>query len=399
MGDTSGMSEKSFMPWKETCPMDEKSKLIGLITTKSMKVAEACRHFGVSRKSAYKWMKRYEKSGVAGLEELSRRPKRSPFGLSAALRAKLIALRKRRPTWGARKMLASLAKREPDLKLPAASTVSELIKREGLVKPRRRHARPPQAPPTELLEAFAPNDCWCADYKGDFIVGNRPCYPLTVTDNYSRFLLACEALGGTTTEGAWPVFERLFVEYGLPRAIRTDNGTPFVSPGLGGLTRLSVWWLRLGIRLERITKGKPQQNGRHERMHKTLKAEAITPLDKSFAEQQRRFDDFRVDFNVERPHEGLGNDMPAEVYAPSSRDYRSKLPELEYPGHFAMQRVRPDGYIKLKKMHTYVSLSLIGEIVGLEEFDDQMWSLHFGTLRLGIINGRLTHTPKVHRLI
>ena len=368
--------------------MDEKTKFIGVVKTKSMTVAEACRRFSISRKSAYKWIGRFDKQGIAGLAELSRRPKRAPSAIPKALSNKLISLRKRRPRWGPSRNLAWLEKREPRLDLPASSTVGELFKREGLSLTRRRRRFPAKATPTNLQQPLAPNDLWCVDFKGDFIVDHRRCYPLTATDAFSRFLLGCHALESTNTEGARPVFERLFQEYGLPAAIRSDNGPPFASTGLAGLSKLAVWWMRLGIRLERIPPGKPQYNGQHERMHRTLKAEATKPPEKTFASQQRRFDDFRFDFNVERPHEALGNEMPISVYSPSSRDFPSKLRELEYPGNYALRGIRTDGSIKWKSQNFYVSAALIGEVVAVEEIDDRIWHLHFGSLLLGVIDGR-----------
>lgn len=383
------------MPWKETCPVDEKSRFIGVVKTKSMTVAEACRRFSISRKSAYKWIGRFEKQGMAGLAELSRKPKRCPWVLPKGLRATLIALRKRRPHWGPRKMLAWMGKHEPLVALPAASTVGELLKREGLIPDRRRRRFPAAASPTNLLEPVAPNDCWCVDFKGQFVVGHRLCYPLTVTDAVSRFLLGCVGLESVSTEGAKLVFERLFHEYGLPLAIRSDNGAPFASTGLAGLSKLSVWWTRLGIRLERIPPGKPQYNGRHERMHRTLKAEATQPPEATFVAQQRRFDDFRLDFNVERPHEALGNEMPSSVYSPSSRDFPRKLPALEYPENQLLRSVRHDGCIKWKGQSLYVSEALIGQVVGLEEMDDRLWHMNFGALLLGVVDGR----GKRHKLL
>lgn len=376
------------MPWKETCPMDQRTKFIGVAKTKALSFSEACESFSISRKTGYKWLERYDAGGIAGLEEQSRAPKHRPHALSSSMRSRLIAARKRRPRWGPRKLLAWLEDREPDLELPAASTVGELLKREGLVRSRRRHGRP-QATPTNLHEAVAPNDCWCVDFKGQFVVGHEYCYPLTATDLFSRFLLGCQGLTSTSTEEARPIFEKLFREYGLPWAIRSDNGPPFASVGLGGLSRLAVWWVRLGIRLERIPPGEPQHNGQHERMHRTLKAETAKPPEPTFPAQQRRFDEFRLDFNTERPHEALDNEVPVSLYQPSQRDLPATLPELEYPSHYILRSVRGgDGHIKLKGAALYVSDALKGEVVGLEEVDDDIWKLFFGPLLLGIINAR-----------
>lgn len=376
------------MPWKVTCSVDERTSFIRMVQAKSMSMSEACRAFGISRKTGYKWLERYHSNGVSGLEDQSRAPRSRPWALSPELAMKLVALRHRRPHWGPRKLLSWLELREPELDLPAASTVGALLKREGLVKERRRNRWPQRATPTGLEEATAPNDCWAVDFKGDFIVNHGRCYPLTVSDRFSRFLIGCTGLTSTSTEGARPIFEELFQEYGLPRAIRSDNGAPFSSTALAGLSTLSVWWVRLGIRLERIPPGKPQHNGRHERMHRTLKAETCKPPADSMERQQRRFDDFRLDFNTERPHEALGGEVPIAIYEPSQRAYPSRLHELEYPGHYLLRRIRTDGTMKLLGQHLYVSEVLRSEVVALEEMDDRLWHLHFGPIFLGIIDGR-----------
>ena len=376
------------MPWKETCTVEEREAFIEAAKAKSMPFCDVCAAYGIVPKTGYKWLERYHQGGVAALKDRSRAPKRVPWALSRDMAKKLIALREKRPKWGPRKILGYLETHESGLELPAASTVGELFKREGLVKSKRRRRWPAGATPTGLVEPKAPNDCWGVDFKGQFVVDHEYCYPLTTSDLFSRFLLGCTALRSTATLGVWPIFERLFREYGLPGAIRSDNGVPFSSIALGGLSALAVWWVRLGIRLERIPPGQPQHNGRHERMHKTMKAEACKPPEATMPAQQRRFDAFRLDFNIDRPHEALGNEAPAAVYEPSQRCYPSKLPELEYPGQFALRRVRHDGSIKLLRQELYLSEPLAGEIVGLEEMDDQLWHLHFGPIFLGILDGR-----------
>lgn len=375
------------MPWKETSPMVEKSKFVALVKSGALTMTQACEAHGISRKTGYKWLARFELAGLEGLRERSRAPRRRPRKLRVSMRERLISLRRRRMRWGPRKLLAWLRAREPELRLPAASTVGDLLKREGLVKSRRR-AKALRASPTSLQDAHAPNDCWCVDFKGQFTVNNQFCYPLTATDAFSRFVLGCTALDSTRTESAKAVFIRLFEEYGLPNAIRSDNGAPFASAGLGGLTQLSAWWVRLGIRLERIPPGQPQHNGRHERMHRTLKAETASPPSTSMVAQQRRFDAFRMDFNIERPHEALNNEVPASVYEPSSRAFPRVLPDLEYPSHFDLRRVRPDGSLKLASRNPYLSRALIGHVVGLEETDDLVWRLYFGSMLLGVIDGQ-----------
>ena len=376
------------MPWKETCTVDQRESFIEAARARSMPFSDACDHFGISRKTGYKWLERYHEGGVAGLEDRSRAPKRVPWTLTLEMSKKLVALRQKRPTWGPRKMLGYLETHEPELELPAASTVGELLKREGLVKSRRRRRWPAGATPTGLKEPKAPNDCWGVDFKGQFVIDHEYCWPLTTSDLFSRFLLGCTGLRSTATGGVKPIFVRLFQEYGLPNAIRSDNGVPFSSVALGGLSMLAVWWVRLGIRLERIPPGQPQHNGRHERMHRTLKAEACKPPEPTLAAQQRRFDDFRLDFNIDRPHEALANKSPAAVYEPSQKCYPSQLPELEYPSHFALRRVRHDGSVKLLSQELYLSGPLAGEVVGLEEMDDQLWHLHLGPIFLGILDGR-----------
>ena len=376
------------MPWKETCAVEEREDFIDAARAKSMPFSVVCASYGISRETGYKWLERYHQLGVSGLADRSRAPKRRPWALSREMAKKLVAFRKKRPSWGPRKILDWFELHEPELELPAASTVGELLKREGLVKSRRRKRWPAGATPTGLQEAKAPNDCWAVDFKGQFTVAHECCYPLTTTDNFSRFLLGCTALTTTATETAKPVFVRLFQDYGLPSAIRSDNGVPFSSIALAGLSPLAVWWVRLGIRLERIPPGQPQHNGRHERMHRTMKAEACKPAEATLEAQQRRFDTFRLDFNIERPHEALDGAPPAAIYEPSQRCYPSTLPELEYPGHFALRKVRHDGSIRLLSQELYVAGPLAGEVVALEEMDDKLWHLHFGPIFLGVLDGR-----------
>jgi transposase InsO family protein len=375
------------MPWKETCLMDQRMKFIGVVKTGAMSMSEACTLFGVSRKTGYKWLERYETRGIAGLEERSRAPKFCSWALSSQMKQRLLEAKRQRPSWGPVTLLSWLQTREPWVKWPAASTVGDLFKREGLVRERRRR-RKPKASPTELRQAQGPNELWCVDFKGDFVVGHRRCYPLTATDSFSRFLLGCDVLDSTSTHNARPVFERLFREYGLPDAIRSDNGAPFASTGLGGLTSLSVWWIRLGIRLERIDPGSPQQNGRHERMHRTLKEETCqTPAD-TFEEQQSRFNGFRAIFNSERPHQGVGRRVPGSLYRPSPLTLPATLPELQYPSDHLLCRVRSNGNIRWRGHNVHVTNALAGEIVGLVETDEDRWKLLFGHQLLAILDDR-----------
>ena len=319
------------MPWKVCKPMDERLKFVARLLD-GERMAGLCREFGISRKTGYKIITRYNSCGLEGLTDRSRRPYRHANQLPEQIETQIVRLKQDRPNWGAPKIRERLARLYPDVHTPAISTVHAVLDRHGLVKRRTRRCK--KATGTALSQPMQPNDLWCADYKGEFMLADRRyCYPLTITDFASRYLFACEALATTKEAYAFPVFEAAFKEFGLPRAIRTDNGVPFASPNaLFGLSRLSVWWLRLGIEIERIKPGHPQQNGRHERMHLTLKLETTKPAGNNFLQQQARFDDFIDCYNNERPHQALGMQCPAERYVPSARAYQG-LPELDYPLH------------------------------------------------------------------
>lgn len=376
------------MPWKETSSMDERIQFIAALL-KGMRMGEACRGFGISRKSGYKWLERYKTLGPQGLEDRSRAPLHTPWAISEGMAELLIDARCRHPTWGPRTLIDWLAKHHPGKRFPAPSTVGELFRRRGMVKPRRRRRRcPPHTARPALYDR--PNATWCADFKGWFRVRDgRRCDPLTISDGHSRFLLCCQTVERPSLTNVRAQFERVFREYGLPDAIRTDNGPPFASTGLGGLSRLAVWWLKLGITPDRIEPAKPQQNGRHERMHRTLKAETAKPPAASLRAQQRRFDRFRQEYNEERPHQALGGDPPSSRFSPSRRTYPTREPTVEYPSHFAVRSVRTDGTIKWNSTHVYVSQALVGEPVGLWNFEQDRWMLHFSTLRLGVMDNRL----------
>jgi transposase InsO family protein len=366
--------------------MDQRVQFIAAVSGNGLAMTEACKLFDVSRKTGYKWLERYKTYGPSGLEDRSRAPKKTPWALDRLMAEVLVEVRRRHPTWGPRKILDWLRIRRPQLDLPAASTVGDLLRRSGLVESRRRRRRI-ENQGTPLAHVQAPNDGWCADFKGHFRVADgQRCDPLTVTDAYSRFLLCCEGMERPTTAYVWPAFEAIFKEFGLPAAIRTDNGPPFASRALGGLSRLSVRWVKLGIRLERIRPGHPQENGRHERMHRTLKAEAVMPPASDLQDQQCRFDRFREEYNHERPHEALAGWPPGQVYSPSPRPYPSKLPEVEYPGHFEVRMVRTDGTIQWRGGNRYISEALIGEPVGLEEIDADKWLVRFGHMPLAIVD-------------
>ena len=372
------------MPWKECNLMDERLKFVAR-RLDGEKMAPLCREFGISRKTGYKIFNRYKDSGLEGLSDQSRRPYRQANRVPFQLERTIVAIKRERPSWGAPKIREKLAREYPQVKPPAKSTVHAVLERHGLV--RRRKRRRYKAEGTVLGDAQCPNGLWCADYKGEFRLGNRRyCYPLTVSDYHSRYLLACEGLESTKAPMAFTVFERVFKEFGLPRAIRTDNGSPFASPhALFGLSRLSVWWLRLGIAIERIKPGHPQQNGRHERMHLTLKKEATKPASFNFLQQQARFDEFVELYNNDRPHQALGMRYPAELYTPSPREYR--VPdEPEYPYHDRTVRVTQCGRICIGRRKINLSVVFAGQTVGIREVSDQIWLVSFMAFDLGFFD-------------
>src|SRR5436853_129087 len=329
------------MPWRAASAMDQRTQFIADFLRDALSLTELCALYGVARKTGYKWIDRYLRHGPAGLEERSRRPRRSPNQTSDEIVSAILAARRRHPTWGGKKLLALLHKRQPRWPLPGRSTACDILKRHGMVpiKRYRRRIGHPGKPTSEIL---APNDVWSADYKGQFRTGDgRYCYPLTVADGFIRYLLGCQALASTAGEGAKPILTRLFQECGRPKRIRSDSGVPFATNTLARLSTLSAWWVRLGILPELIEPGRPAQNGRHERMHRTLKAETTRPAAGSLAAQQRRFNIFREEFNQERPHEALDQETPAACYTSSPRPMPDRLPPLEYPDRFEVRYV-PD---------------------------------------------------------
>jgi transposase InsO family protein len=363
--------------------MDQKTQFIADYLRGSLSVSECCELYGISRKTAYKWIDRYLRHGPAGLDERSRRPRNSPRETPPEIVQAILQARLRHPSWGGKKLLTLVQKRYPAVVLPHRATVCTILKRNGLVpkQHKRRRIGHPGKPSSQIL---GPNDLWCADFKGQFKTGDgKYCYPLTVTDGYSRFLLGCQALPSTAVAGAKPVFTCLFKEFGLPKRIRTDNGVPFATNTLARLSALSAWWIRLGVLPELIEPGKPQQNGRHERMHRTLKAEATRPPAATMAAQQRKFNRFREEFNYERPHEALDQQTPASVYERSPREMPDKLPPLEYPDRFEVRYVSANGGIRWN--HDWVNVSTVcaGEYIGLEEIDDGVWDVYFGPLKIG----------------
>jgi len=374
------------MPWKETRVMDQKIQMIGDWLSEEYSVSELSRIYGVSRKTLYKWIGRYGMDPDGGLKDQSRVPLTMPRATSPELVAEILACRSSHERWGARKLLAWLGDRQPEKKWPAASTTSEILKRHGMMHSRqKRHHVAPYSEP--FLKSYQPNEVWCGDFKGQFRLGvGDLCYPLTVTDSFSRLLIGCWGLEHPSYLPTRSRFERAFIEYGLPAAIRTDNGAPFASVAIGGLSSLAVWFIKLGIWPERIEKGHPEQNGRHERLHRTLKAEAISPPRKTFQEQQRAFDRFRASYNVERPHEALGQKPPASIYQTSSRKYPARLAAVEYPRSFKERRVLRGGTIKWRGEETYLSSVLGGEMVGLSQVDNATWQIYFSFYPLGLID-------------
>jgi transposase InsO family protein len=373
------------MPWKESSVMDERMRfVIRLKDGESM--ASLCREFKISRKTGYKIFERYEECGLEGLSDRSRRPYRYANQLPEQVESAIVAAKREKPNWGARKIRERLLRRLPHaVKVPACSTIHAVLDRHGLVMRTTRSRTRTEGTP--LSEGLSPNDLWCTDYKGEFMLGDkRYCYPLTVTDHASRYLLLCEAMESNAEKPAFTAFEHLFKERGLPRAIRSDNGVPFASPnGLFNLSKLSVWWLRLGISIERIQPGHPQQNGRHERMHLTLKKEATRPAGANILQQQAKFDKFIEEFNNERPHEALDMKCPAEVYTASARPYEG-IPEPHYPFHDRTVMVTSCGRLCLYRKKINLSTSLAGQAVGVKEVESGIWLVSFMEYDLGYID-------------
>lgn len=382
------------MPWKEVNPMELRKQFVSDWRRGKRTVMELCALYGISRQTAYKWIQRYQLA--AGGEEAaggwavdrSRAAHVVHNKTAPQIEEALIRLRLRFPRWGARKLVHEVGLANPQWQMPAESTVCDMLKRRGLIeaKPRRRAVGHPGRPSVLVR---GPNDCWSVDYKGQFRLGNgQYCYPLTVTDNHSRYLLGCQGLAGPLLEPTKAVLTRIFKEYGLPSRIRSDNGVPFAAATLGRLSQLSVWWIKLGILPELIEPGKPQQNGRHERMHKTLKDAVTRPPAYSPLGQQRKLNAFRHEYNELRPHEGLDMSKPAQIYVPSSRAMPSRLLPMEYPDRFEVRKVSTAGGIRWGKRYVNVTSALVGEYVGLEAVDDGRWDVYFGVKKLGRLDER-----------
>jgi transposase InsO family protein len=375
------------MPWKETDAMKERARFVADYASRQWTMSELCRRYGITRPTGYLWRDRFEAEGLAGLEERSRAPHSCPHETPEDI-VELVLAAKRELRWGARKLRRTLVGRHPEVELPSRSTMFDILKRHGLTKPRRRRTRW-QHPGVVPLVTDEPNQVWTADFKGHFRTGDGVyCYPLTIADHHSRYLLRCHALTSVRSQGAKPVFERLFREVGMPEAIRTDNGTPFASTGIHGLCALNTWWMKLGIVQQRIHPASPQENGVHERMHRTLKAETTRPAGRNLRDQQRKFDTFLRTYNDERPHEALGDETPASRWHPSPRPYPEKIQPPEYPSHCVVRRVSNRGMFRWKGAQKFLSQPLNNQYVGFEEVEDGVWNILFYETLLGRFDER-----------
>lgn len=374
------------MPWEIHDAMEQRFRFVDDWNSEEWSMSELCRFYGISRGTGYKWVERYEVGGMAALQDQSRAAHHHPNAVGPEMEERVIAMRGRHPSWGAPKIRARLEREHPELELPAESTIGAILKRNGLTVARRRRHKS-ERPSEPLGHAGEPNAVWCGDYKGWFRTGDgRRIDPLTISDSYSRYLFRCQAVGAADTVHTKAVFEAAFREYGMPERIRTDNGAPFGSNGESGLTALTVWWIKLGIVPEHIRPGKPQQNGRHERMHRTLKQETASPPAAHRRAQQERFDAFRLEYNQERPHEALGQQTPAHYYRCSDRQYPQRLGEVEYAADWQVRRVAPRGQIRWSNESIFVSHALQGERVGLEPIDERRWRVWFCFYEIGVLD-------------
>jgi transposase InsO family protein len=358
--------------------MDQKVQLLADWQTKFFSITDLSQKYSISRKTVYKWLNRYEQQGAHGLYERSRRPKYHPSQTDKSIIDMIITQKLKKTTHGPKKIIARLKDLHPHIQWPASSTAGDILKKHGLVKKRKKRLRvPPYTEP--FADCDSPNAVWSADYKGQFYTGNGSlCYPATISDNYSRFLIACEGLPGPRYQETRDVFEKAFIEYGLPDAIRTDNGTPFAGRCAGGLSRLSLWWIKLGITPELIKKGCPQENPRHERMHRTLKEDTLNPIATTRSKQQKKFDLFRVEYNTERPHESLGQEYPSKHYKASRRTYIQNPVIPPYDINYTVRKVRSSGDFRFKCRLFYITELLQGEYIGLKEVDNSYWKVYYG---------------------
>lgn len=370
--------------------MEIREEFVQLALSGRFAITVLCNAYGISEKTGHKWIGRFKEEGKPGLADRSHAPHEAPHKISPSVRRQILSLRKKHPTWGAKKLRAVLKRQSPSLTWPAASTIGELLRREGCVRAVKRKNRSIGVPLDSVLtRAQRPNDVWSTDFKGQFrLLDGSYCFPLTVQDVSSRYLIGTTALSSTASVPVEIVFARHFDEFGLPGVIRSDNGVPFASPmAIGRLSRLAVWWIKLGIRPERIEPAHPQQNGKHERMHKTLKAEATRPPSQTLYDQQGRFDRFREEYNEERPHESLDQQTPASRYLPSARRASLAEGDFEYPSHFEVRAITRNGIVNFQGRRFSLSSSLENELVGLEEIDDELWRVDLGLLELGSYHG------------
>lgn len=381
------------MPWKVKSPMDERIGLIADWKSGGYGIGDLSVIYGVSRKTVYKWTSRYDRDGIEGLKELSRAPRSHPNRTEDETINELVKEKTEHCKWGPKKLLKYLRTNMPDVQWPSVCTAEKWLKRHGLVRERRIRMRvPPYTEP--FLQCDAPNKVWSADFKGQFKTGDGQwCYPLTVSDNMSRYLLVCRVVEPQSRRDTRKWFEWAFRQYGLPESIRTDNGIPFAGHGITGLSRLSIWWIKLGIRPERIESGKPYQNGRHERMHRTLKEETADPPMPDMDRQQMRFEEFRREYNNERPHEALGMETPSSVYEASCVRYPEKVRGAQYDEGVDVRKVRRDGEIKLRSGYYFLSELLAGERVALTESEEGRYEVRFGFHPICLIDLR---KKKVH---
>ena len=374
------------MPWRETDPMNQKALFIADYLRNSYSITDLCEHYQISRKTGYKWIDRYLIEGPMGLEDRPRRPKTINRRTPQKIEDAIIKARHKHPTWGAKKLLKYLSNDYDLSELPVKSTVCDILKRNNLV-PKKRRRRPATHPGKPVVDMLAPNQTWCADYKGQFKTRDGVyCYPLTITDGYSRYILECKALLSTELETAKTAFKTVFRQYGLPQVILTDNGTPFAANSLARLTRLSAWWIQLGITPALIEPGNPQQNGRHERMHKTLKQETTLPPAYNLRTQQRKFNAFKDEFNNIRPHEALDMETPNDLYAPSLKPYPEKIEPYVYPDRFETRLVSTNGGIRWRNDRIPVSHVLINQYIGFEEIDYGLWNVFYCHVKIGVLD-------------
>lgn len=384
------------MPWQEQSPMDLRMRFITELRSGLFTMSELCAQYSISRPTGYKWAGRYTADGVAGLLDRSRRPHDHPDTTASEVVAAVLAARQRFPEWSGAKLVQWLARQDPKREWPSRTTAYDILRRAGAVRTRRRRVRAPLRSVGALPTAHGPNEVWTTDFKGEFLTGDgRYCYPLTVRDAFSRRVLRCDALLAQTYADTRRRFERAFGEFGLPERMRSDNGRPFVSTGLAGLSRLNVWWLRLGIQLERIAPGHPEQNGSHEQFHGVLKKATTRPPAANARAQQRRFAAFCLEYNEQRPHDALAGRVPADVYRPSPRALPPRLPHLEYAAHWHVRWVATNGDVAWRGRRLFVSAALAELPIGFEEIDDGLHTVWFGTIALARFDERQWHFTSV----